>query len=147
MSDEAVGASPGLPFVDAHEVVLPVGRGATWAALEGQVARDLTSNRWPKAGLGFLLGTRPAAGFEVAERDAPARLVLAGRHRFSRYRLTFQLEDAPDEGETTMWAVTHAKFPGVHGALYRTLVIRTGLHVLATRRILVAVRRRAEAGA
>ncbi|OWY63064.1 hypothetical protein B7486_55080, partial [cyanobacterium TDX16] len=84
---------------------------------------------------------------EEVERREPERMVLEGRHRFSCYRLAFELDAGPDEGTTTLRAVSHAAFPGLHGRAYRVAVISTGLHVLATQRILEAVRRRAEAGA
>jgi len=77
----------------------------------------------------------------VAERESERRLALAGRHRFSRYRLIFELDDGAP-GATVLRASTYAIFPGVHGWLYRAMVIGTRLHVLATRGILHAVRRR-----
>jgi hypothetical protein len=133
-----------LPFIDSHEVRVALPRAEAFAALEGYVERSLGANPWPKAGFTFLLGTQPAAGFEVVERSAPDRLVLAGRHRFSRYRLTFELEDGPAESETTLRAVSHAEFPGLHGKAYRAAVISSGLHVVATKRILDSIRRCAD---
>jgi len=81
-------------------------------------------------------------GFRVAEADPPRRLILEGRHRFSRYSLAFELE--PREGETRLAATTRATFPGLHGRAYRTLVIGSRAHVLVTRRLLDGIRRRAE---
>jgi hypothetical protein len=142
---EPRGAPGGeLPFVDEHSVVTARPRPQVFAALERYVERSLGSNPWPKAGFTWVLGTRPAAGFGVVERVKPDRLVLAGRHRFSRYRLTFELEDGPGEGETTVRALSHAEFPGLHGKAYRAAVVGTGLHVVATNRILGAIRRSAE---
>ena len=89
----------------------------------------------------WLLGPRQPAGFGVAVLGAGERVELVGRHRFSRYRLVFSLPDAA--GPTTLSATTYAAFPGPHGAAYRLLVIRTRLHVVATRRMLDAVRDRA----
>jgi hypothetical protein len=137
MSDE-------LPFVDEHSVAVAAPRAEVFVALERYVERGLGANPWPKAGFTFLLGAQPAAGFEVVERTSPDRLVLAGRHRFSHHRLTFELDDGPAEGETTLRAVTHAAFPGLHGRAYRAAVISSGLHEVATKRILDAIRRRAE---
>jgi hypothetical protein len=141
------GSEDELPFVDAHEVVVAVGREVVWAALERYVEADLLANGWPKGWFTFVLGTDPAPGFEEVERREPRRMVLEGRHRFSRYRLTFELDDGPDDAETTLRAVSHAAFPGLHGRTYRAAVISSGLHVIATQRILEAIRRRAEAGA
>ena len=59
------------------------------------------------------------------------RLTLTGRHHFSRYLLVFDLGDAPD-GATRLRATSYAAFPGPHGRVYRTLVIGTRLHVVAT---------------
>ena len=63
------------------------------------------------------------------------RLELAGRHRFSRYALTFSLQDG-QPGVTRLAARSFAEFPGIHGRAYRALVISTRLHVLATRAML-----------
>ncbi len=70
-------------------------------------------------------------------------LSLAGRHRFSRYVLDFRVE--PDgDGGSVVTAVTYADFPGPRGAVYRTLVVGSRGHVLAVRRMLTGIRRRAE---
>ena len=90
----------------------------------------------------WILGHDPPAGFEV-EREIPGeQLDMAGRHRFSRYRLVFELADAADN-ETRLSARTYAEFPGLHGRVYRALVIGTRLHVLATNQILRSIRRAA----
>ena len=66
-------------------------------------------------------------------------LVLAGRHRFSVYRLTFTLE--PHEGgDVALVARTEARFPGLRGRGYRALVIGSGAHRLLTRRWLQGIR-------
>jgi hypothetical protein len=130
-----------LPFVDEHAVVVAVPRERAWAAV-----RDV-AGRLSTGGSGLVrrvLGTDPPAGFGVAEATAPARLELAGRHRFSEYRLAFELDEA-GEGATRVRARTYAAFPGPPGRVYRALVIGTRLHVVATRGILGAIRRRATA--
>ena len=132
-----------LPYVDQHAVTIAAPRATVWAALEGYVADTLGAKRMPL--LGRMLGTDPPSGFGVAQREPERRLALAGRHRFSRYRLVFELSDGPGEG-TVLRALTYAVFPGAHGFVYRTLVIGTRLHVLATRGILHAVRRRSVGG-
>ena len=82
------------------------------------------------------------AGFRVAAAEPPRRLALEGRHRFSRYRLTFEIE--PAGAVSRLRAVTHAEFPGIRGALYRAAVIGGGGHRMITRRILNSIARRAE---
>jgi hypothetical protein len=82
------------------------------------------------------------AGFHVARADAPRELALEGRHRFSRYRLTFEIE--PRGAGSRIRAVTHAEFPGFQGRLYRALVVGSGGHRIMTRRILISIARRAE---
>ena len=73
--------------------------------------------------------------FEIDETVAPERLVLSGHHPFSQYELVFLLDDA-GPGRTTLRAQSWAAFPGLHGKIYRALVIGTGLHVIAVRLML-----------
>jgi hypothetical protein len=82
------------------------------------------------------------AGFHVARVDPPRELALEGRHRFSRYRLSFEIE--PRGRGTRIRAVTHAEFPGVRGRLYRALVVGSGGHRILTRRVLKSIACRAE---
>lgn len=126
-------------YVDEHTTTLAAAPAAVWPQLRAYVDDWLA--RAERSPLTRILGTRPRAGFEVAEADEPHRLTLAGRHRFSRYVLDLRLTDAGD-GTTTASAATYADFPGPHGFAYRTLVIRTGFHVLATRRLLRGLRDR-----
>src|SRR3954454_20014252 len=84
-----------LPFVDEHTTDVAAPRATTWIALERHVQR-LVSARSDR--LRRLLGTDPPAGFAVAESVAQQRIELAGRHRFSRYRLEFELTDAQPGG-------------------------------------------------
>jgi hypothetical protein len=71
-------------------------------------------------------------------------VVLAGRHRFSRYELTLLIESEAGGSRSTLRAQTNAAFPGLHGRLYRLAVIGTRAHVVATRGILQTFKRRAE---
>ncbi len=144
-----------LPHVDEHSAVIDAGPDATWEALLRVVESMASSGRGP--GVARLLGCadvaasgpRPLAegsaipGFHVAEARAPSELALAGSHRFSDYAAIFRLEDLGD-GRTRLRVETRAEFPGLKGGVYRAVVIGTRLHVLATRRILGAVKRRAE---
>jgi hypothetical protein len=132
---------PELPYIDEHAIAIAAPRERVWTVLERYVASSLrTVERSP---LARVLGTEPRAGFAVAERLPAERLSLAGRHRFSRYALVFELADAAD-GATRLRALSYATFPGVHGGVYRLLVIGTRFHVLATRHLLRSIGRRAE---
>ncbi len=144
-----------LPHVDEHSLVVGAGVAATWDALQRAVPRFVSSPAAPPMArlLGCTdteaAGPRPLApsstmpGFHVAAATSPSELALAGRHRFSRYALIFRLDEL-DADRTRVRAETRAEFPGFRGSVYETLVIRTRMHVLATRRILTAVKRGAE---
>lgn len=72
----------------------------------------------------------------------PERLLgLAGPHRFSRYALGFRIT-ASGEG-TEVAAVSYGDFPGLHGLAYRTVVVGSGGHVFALRRMLQQISSRA----
>jgi hypothetical protein len=144
-----------LPHIDEHEVEVEAGREATWAALLHVAEATVSSAAAPRYArlVGCAdteaSGPRPLAagsafpGFHVAAAERPAALELAGSHRFSGYALVFRLDELPG-GRTRLRAETRAAFPGLKGAAYRALVIGTRLHVLATRRVLGATKRRAE---
>lgn len=125
-------------FVDEHRIVIDAPREHVWRALRaycrGNLARD-------SANLGSrLLGAVPASGFGIHAEDPGVRIELAGRHRFSRYLLVFVLGDSTAD-TTELTAVTYADFPKIHGKLYRLMVISSGIHVLAMRRMLSAIQR------
>ena len=128
-----------LPYVDEHRTTVEAPPDVVWRALRAYVDRMLAAND----GSVFtrLLGAHPSAGFEVSEEVAEERLVLSGRHRFSRYALVFELEPASEH--TVLKALTYAVFPGLHGRVYRLLVISSRAHVIATRRMLASVSKRA----
>ncbi|MGR0320510.1 NUDIX domain-containing protein [Agromyces sp. ZXT2-3] len=146
-----------LPYVDEHEVEAAASRRAVWNAL-AEVVAHAASARFARvlgaddvAVIGPPMPEPGAAvpGFHVIAAEPLERLVLAGRHRFSDYELVFRIEpvgpggpDRPDR--CRLRAQTRADFPGWRGALYRTLLMRMGLHSAATRRMLRAVQRRAE---
>ena len=129
-------------YVDEHATTVDAPPDVVFRAVSAEIDHLLA--RWRNAALTRALGTRPRAGFEVAESDPPHVLSLSGRHRFSRYLLDFRVEPGRGGG-SVVTAVTHADFPGRRGAGYRMLVIGSRLHVLAVRRILTGIRRRAEA--
>jgi hypothetical protein len=148
-------ASERLPHVDEHSLVVEAGGEATWEALLRVVEASFSSGAAPRFAriVGCAdteaSGPRPLAegstvpGFHVLAAAAPAELALAGGHRFSDYALIFRLDEL-DGGRTRLRAETRAEFPGLRGAVYRSLVIGTRAHVLATRRILTASKRGAE---
>jgi len=107
-----------LPFVDAHEVLIPTDRAAAHRRIDDAIARSP------------MLGRR---GFPVRESTA-TRIRLAGRHLFATYELTFELDDV--DGQTRVRAVTHARFRRYLGTLYRGLVIGSGMHARIVRRFL-----------
>lgn len=125
------------PYVDEHAIRITAAREVVFGVLEKRVA-DLGFP--PGNPLAKLLGTQPSNGFEVAGSVPGERIDLVGRHRFSNYLLRFELADAPG-GSTQLRAQTYAAFPGVTGEIYRTLVIRSRLHVVATMQILRSVQR------
>ena len=146
-----------LPFVDEHSVEVSAPRERTWDALvaalrpglaaQGRSAdlfaralrvRDLhATGAFPEVG-------STMRGFRVHACEPPARLLLAGRHRFSDYELEFRVDGLGDE-RSRLTAETRAAFPGV-GRVYRMLVIGTRMHVLVAKRVLNRVRAVAEAG-
>ena len=144
-----------LPYVDENSIAIDAGPEATWEALLRVVERSFAAGSASRvarilgcsdAGAG---GPRPLAagstipGFHVDLADPGDELALAGSHRFSDYALIFRLDRLGGE-RTTLRAETRAVFPGLRGRAYRALVIGTRGHVLVTRRLLGAVRRRAE---
>lgn len=129
--------SDDLPYIDEHTVRVDAPRRAVWHGLQRYIESLLRgAERNP---LVALLGPQPRAGFDVAESVEQQRLSLAGRHRFSRYRLDFELSDGAGGG-TCVHARSYAAFPGIHGRVYRGLVIGTRLHVVATNYMLRGIR-------
>jgi hypothetical protein len=146
---------PSLPYIDELPIEIGADREATWAALLRVVEASFASprGRGPARLLGCEdtepAGPRPLAqgsafpGFHVDTAEPPSELALAGRHRFSTYLLSFRLEEIGGR-RTRLVAETRAAFPGLKGSAYRALVIGTRMHVLVTRRLLTATKRRAE---
>lgn len=139
-----------LPYVDEHHVEVAAPSEVVWRAVGACLPRDVAVRigaavlgTVPRRARGDALADGGAVpGFEVVEAVPGRRLVLGGRHRFSAYSLTFELTD---RGATTrLAAVTHARFPGLHGRAYRAAVIGSGAHRILTRRWLERIRRTAE---
>lgn len=144
-----------LPHIDEHSVQIAAGAEAVWEALlrvvEGSFASSATRRVAHLLGCADVepLGPRPLAtgsafpGFHVKAAERPSELALGGSHRFSVYALIFRLDDL-GATHTRLRAETRAEFPGLKGSIYRALVIGTRGHVLATRRMLGAVKQHAE---
>jgi len=146
---------PSLPYRDEHTTVVAAGADDVWRSLGVTLDRSFSrpgANRYARL-VGCAdrtaSGPRPLAegstlpGFRVAAAVPGRELVLGGRHRFSSYALIFRLEPA-GPGRSRLTAETRATFPGPAGGLYRLLVLGTGGHAVGVRRLLAAVRRRAE---
>jgi hypothetical protein len=144
-----------LPRIDEHTVVVRATADRTWSALQHVVSHGFSR---PPARLGArALGCRPdraggprllapgstLPGFRVVASDPPSLLALEGEHRFSRYSLTFHLDELPD-GTSRLRAKTHAAFPGTAGRGYRAAVIGSRAHAILVRRLLASIARRAE---
>jgi hypothetical protein len=144
-----------LPRIDEHSSLVEAGPDATWEALlrvaegsfgsaaTGRISRLLGCADTEASGPRPLADGATLPGFHVEVAQRPRELALVGSHRFSNYALIFRL-DQQANGVTKLRAETRAEFPGLKGSIYRTLVIRTRGHVLVTRRLLGAVKRRAE---
>ncbi len=142
-----------LPFVDEHSTTVDASLDATWDALletcsrlghgaGAPVARALGCEHAERRGPPGRIGST-IPGFVVARSVAPCVLALMGAHRFSVYALVFRLTEAGAD-RVQLGAETRAEFPGAAGRAYRIAVIGSHGHVVATRSILRAVRRRAE---
>ena len=141
-----------LPFVDEHSVEIEAGTEAVWRSLIGNFgnaqpgffdsyARLIGCDPLGSSGPLDVVGST-RTGFRVAEVIDGRLLVLTGRHRFSRYALTWTVSPLA-EGRSSLTARTDAAFPGVHGGAYRALVITSGAHARVTRGMLASIARHA----
>ena len=136
-----------LPFLDEHREQVDVPADVAWTALVGVLRRRMGGARTLARVLGCdpLEGTPGFSGrvgdtlpgFRVVDSEPGRRLVLQGRHRFARYALTFLIDG------NQLRARSEAAFPGIHGRLYRALLMGTGGHRLVTRGLLRHVARAA----
>ncbi|TCN44649.1 hypothetical protein EV644_101213 [Kribbella orskensis] len=129
-----------LPYVDTHQTTVDASRERVWAALLRYVDTSLGARK--AVPLAWVLGTKPQSGFESIDEIPELQLTLAGRHRFAKYQLIFDLTDTAD-GQTVLSAHTYSAFPGPHGRIYRLLVISSHAHVLATTQLLHTISRQA----
>jgi hypothetical protein len=144
-----------LPYIDEHAVTIDATVDTVWPLLSERI--DQAFSHGPVATFAGAVGCESRAasgprplsvgstipGFSVATAEPMRKLVLRGRHRFSTYALTFRLQAAGAD-RTRIAAETRAAFPGVRGRIYRLFVISTGGHVVAVRKLLSDVKRRAE---
>ena len=126
-----------LPLLDEHSVTLQARQSVVWQAVKHYAYGLAQSDH---VVLSRVLGTEPRSGFEVTEQVEGERLALAGRHRFARYRLVFELAELPSNA-TKLSALSYAAFPGARGRLYRGLLTGTRGHVLAVRHMLRTIQR------
>lgn len=112
-----------LFYIDEHAITVEANRADTWSALLRMMCRD------PDDPAGVPIG------FVLDEARPLERFALKGRHLFAVYRWVFEL-DAEEAGQTRVRSATWANFPGVHGKIYRALVISSGLHKIVVRRSL-----------
>lgn len=141
-----------LPFVDERRVHIAAPAEVVWGEL---VDRARRIGGGGAAWYAPLVGAQPRTasgppltegatlpGFAVVEADPGRRLLLRGRHRFSRYALEITLRSAA--GGIDLTARTDAAFPGASGWCYRQLVIGSGAHALLVGRLLRTIRDHAE---
>jgi hypothetical protein len=136
-----------LPFLDEHREHIDVPADVTWTALVGVLRRRMGGART----FARVLGCDPQEatpgfsgrvgetlpGFRVVDSEPGRRLALRGRHRFARYALTFLIDG------DQLRARSEAAFAGIHGRMYRTLLMGTGGHRIVTRGLLRHVARAA----
>ncbi|OBK32858.1 hypothetical protein A5658_15000 [Mycobacterium sp. 1245111.1] len=122
-----------LSYIDEHAISVAANRAETWSALLRIICRDPHDP------------SSVPTGFVLDEARPPERLALKGRHLFARYRWVFEL-DADGPQCTRVRSATWANFPGLHGKIYRALVIGTGGHRVVVRLTLKRIAARALAG-
>lgn len=143
-----------MPYIDEHATAIGAPPERAWDALIavvrgfGRAVPEAIARPWglvPSRAHGdWRSAPEPGdcvPGFTVARVQPPLSLELRGRHRFSRYALVFELDEMGDG--CRLRARTYAEFPGLAGRAYRALVIGSGGHRLAVRRLLRDVAARA----
>ena len=87
--------------------------------------------------------SRPVSSWTKPDRQNDSRSKVD--HLFATYRWVFEL-DAEAPQRTCIRSATWAHFPGLHGKIYRALVIGTGAHRVVVRLTLKRIASRALAG-
>jgi hypothetical protein len=143
-----------LPRIDEHDITVHAPASLTWDAVVDVFRRLASKPTWrvlaqalrckpvrasgTEGGIGTTL-----PGFVVARCEPTTEWALEGEHLFSHYALTFRIVPL-DDAHCRVTAYTSAAFPGLHGSMYRTLVIGTGGHARGVRGILRSIRAEAE---
>ncbi|PXX58830.1 hypothetical protein DFR70_113165 [Nocardia tenerifensis] len=112
-----------LSYIDEHARSVDANRDRAWKALLKVVCKDPADP-----------STVPS-GFVLDSAAPPTRLAMKGRHWFAEYALIFELDDEGGN-RTRIRAESWGNFPGLHGKLYRALVIGSGGHRIVVRRML-----------
>lgn len=145
-----------LPYIDEHAIDIAVAADDVWLFLLDAIdrsfshraavvyARAIRCDECESTGPRPLVEGSTVPGFRVETIEPRSKLVLAGHHRFASYALSFRLE-AVGPHRSRLSGETRASFPGTAGGLYRLMIIGTGGHVVAVRRLLSGIKRRAEA--
>ncbi|WP_063020915.1 hypothetical protein [Nocardia niwae] len=111
-----------LSYIDEHARSIDANRDRAWKAVLKVVCHDPHEPTAP-------------TGFAFESVVEPSRLALRGQHWFSKYALIFEL-DEQGPSRTRVRARSYGDFPGLHGRIYRALVVGTGGHRLVVRRML-----------
>jgi hypothetical protein len=145
-----------LPHIDEHAVHVGAEPDRVWQAVLDTFHRSGSAR---VRLLATALGAEPSStsgwdgdsaqgatvpGFAVTKAERPSRIVLRGRHRFAEYAVVVRIDSAREGSVCRL--ESRGAFPGPHGAVYRFLVVGTRGHVVAVRRLLESIRRRAERG-
>jgi hypothetical protein len=112
------------PYIDEHVMTVQADRAAAWSALVRMWCQDPHDP-----------STVGSPFFWLHEAAPRRRRALDGEHPFSVYMLVFELADEGPQ-RTRLAARTWGRFPGISGWTYRALVIGTGVHRVAVRRML-----------
>ena len=118
-----------LPFVDEHRTTVEAPREVVWPRLRAYVDRMLAVDEQRAVHPAARDRSRRQAS-RCREEVPEERVVLSGRHRFSRYALVLELD--PSGEQTVLRALHLRRLPGPHGRVYRLLVISSHAHVVAT---------------
>lgn len=149
-------ATDSLPLVDVHSIDLGASEDSAWRGLTSLL--KAASDRWAWPAFATILGCSDRKstgrlgtvgatipGFRVTASDPPTMLRLDGRHRFSRYALTFTVEPRGPL-RSRVFAESRAIFPGRLGTVYRILVLGSRGHVVAVNGLLRHIKQIAEEG-